>query len=80
MLDTEKCYTETMCIAYPGKIIEVDENKETARVDFNGSILPVNIRLIDAVKGDFVLAHAGFATTKISKKDAKEITEAFLET
>ena len=48
-----------MCVAVPGKIISINEH--TAKVDFGGNIVPVNIGAICAVPGDYVLVHAGCA-------------------
>lgn len=48
-----------MCIAYPGRILELRGG--TAVVDFSGARKDVNCMLVEAKVGDMVLVHAGFA-------------------
>ena len=48
-----------MCVAIPGKVIEVFEDK--AKVDFNGNTVNVNTGLVDPKPGQYVLVHAGCA-------------------
>jgi hydrogenase expression/formation protein HypC len=64
-----------MCIAIPGKIISIDSPR--AKVDFNGNVVDVNVGLIDAVVGDYVLVHAGCAIEVMSKDKALELIELF---
>ena len=45
-----------MCVAYPGKVLSIENSH--ARVDFTGSVVPVNISMVDVAPGDFVLVHA----------------------
>jgi hydrogenase expression/formation protein HypC len=66
-----------MCVAYPGKVISVDGDE--ARVDFNGNVTSVNLKLAPAEVGDYVLVHAGYATVRLSGEDAAGILEAFNE-
>ena len=46
-----------MCIAIPGKVLEVDGS--TAKVDFQGNLVDVTLGLVDAKPGQYVLVHAG---------------------
>ncbi len=48
-----------MCLAIPGKIIS--KKGDWAKVDFNGLLKEVNVSLVEAKKGDYVIVHAGFA-------------------
>ncbi|HYE68919.1 MAG TPA: HypC/HybG/HupF family hydrogenase formation chaperone [Anaerovoracaceae bacterium] len=64
-----------MCIAIPGKIISLESQK--AKVDFNGNLVDVNVGLIDAKVGDYVLVHAGCAIEVMSKDKALELIELF---
>ena len=64
-----------MCIAIPGKIISINSPK--AKVDFNGNVVDVNIGLIDAKVGDYVLVHAGCAIEVMEKDKALELIELF---
>lgn len=65
-----------MCLAVPGKIIEIENDGKHAIVDFGGAKRRVNIMLIPDVRvGDYVLVHTGFAIQKLAAKDAEEILE-----
>ena len=59
-----------MCVAYPGKILSIENNH--ARVDFTGSVVPVNISMVDVEPGDYVLVHAGMAIQKVETEEAQE--------
>lgn len=60
-----------MCLAIPGKIISIKEKNAIA--DFNGLKKEVNLCLVNAKQGDYVIVHAGFAIQKAEKKTAEEI-------
>jgi hydrogenase expression/formation protein HypC len=46
---------------------------EKAKVDFGEGVLRnVNVTLVDAKVGEYVLVHAGYAIQKMDEKDAKE--------
>ncbi|QOX63848.1 HypC/HybG/HupF family hydrogenase formation chaperone [Anoxybacterium hadale] len=64
-----------MCIAIPGKIISLDGHR--AKADFNGNLVDVNVGLIDAKIGDYVLVHAGCAIEIMEKDRALELIELF---
>ena len=69
-----------MCLAIPGKIIDVDENKEHGTIDYgDGTKRKANIALVDVKKGDYVLVHAGFAIQVLDEKEAKETLDLFRE-
>ena len=59
-----------MCVAYPGKVLSIENNH--ARVDFTGSVVPVNISMVSVEPGDYVLVHAGMAIQKVETEEAKE--------
>ena len=63
-----------MCLAIPGKIIEMDsQNAHLAVVDVVGVRRRVDLGLLldePPVPGDWVLIHVGFAMSKISETDA----------
>ncbi|MDH7507497.1 MAG: HypC/HybG/HupF family hydrogenase formation chaperone [Candidatus Thermoplasmatota archaeon] len=73
-----------MCLAIPGKIIEIDKNKEHATIEYGeGTIRKANVTLINPKIGDYVLVHAGFAIEKLKEEDAienlrliREVTDA----
>lgn len=62
-----------MCIAFPGKIISIDENNY-AIVDISGTRREVCLDIIDeeAEPGDYVISHAGYAIHKIDPDIARE--------
>ena len=69
-----------MCLAIPGKIIEIEENNEHAIVDYgNGTKRKANITLVEVKKGDYVLVHAGFAIEVLNEKEANETLSLFRE-
>lgn len=60
-----------MCLAIPSKIVEI--NNKVATVDVAGVKREASLLLIDeAVIGDYVIVHAGFAIQKIDEETAKE--------
>lgn len=66
-----------MCIALPGRIIEMTDNQ--AKVDFRGNTMKVNLGLVDARVGDYVLVHAGCAIEVIKKDQAEELLQILTE-
>jgi len=69
-----------MCLAIPGKVIEIDSNKEHATVDYgDGTKRKVNVSLVNVEVGKYVLVHAGFAIEVLNEKEAKETLDLFRE-
>ena len=67
-----------MCLAIPGKIINIDKNKEHATVDYgDGTKRKANITLVEAKIGDYILVHAGFAIEVLNEEEAKETLNLF---
>ncbi len=67
-----------MCLAIPAKIMSLDGTK--AHVDFGQGVLrEVNITLVEAKVGDYVLVHAGYAIQVLEKKDALETLSLWKE-
>jgi hydrogenase expression/formation protein HypC len=61
-----------MCLAIPGKIVEMDENGMGV-VDMEGTRRSVSLLLQeDARVGDYVIVHAGFAIHRIDEQEAME--------
>ena len=70
-----------MCLAIPGKIIEMvdelDDIFRTARVSFDGVLKEVNLTMVpDAKVGDYVLVHVGSAISIVDEKEAAATMEA----
>jgi len=65
-----------VCLAIPGKIVELDANSANrAVVDVVGVRRKVDLGLLQDEKiqpGDWVLIHVGFAMSKISEADAAD--------
>lgn len=60
-----------MCLAIPARVISV--HGEKAQVDFGEGVLrDVNVTLVDAKVGEYVLVHAGYAIQKMDEAEAKE--------
>lgn len=60
-----------MCVAVPGKILEI--NGDMAKVDVMNNVCNVNIKLVSAGVGDYVLIHAGCVLEVLKKDMAEEI-------
>jgi len=68
-----------MCVAAPMLIKKIYDDGRTGAVVFSGNEMDVNLNLIPAKVGDYVLVHAGCAVEIIKKDCAEEILEIFTE-
>ncbi len=60
-----------MCLAIPGRVVKI--HGDIAEVDFGeGVFREVNIALVNARVGEYVLVHAGYAIQVIDRKEAQE--------
>jgi hydrogenase expression/formation protein HypC len=63
-----------MCLAIPGKVLEVQTNAEGVRMgraNFGGVVKQVCLEYTpDVVQGDYVLVHVGFALSKVDEEEA----------
>jgi hydrogenase expression/formation protein HypC len=67
-----------LCLAIPAKVLEV--HGDIAKVDFGqGVAREVNVMLIDAKVGEYVLVHAGYAIEKLDQKVAEESLNTWRE-
>lgn len=67
-----------MCLAVPMKVIKM--KGDMAVVESSGLRHEVGIMLLDKVKlGDWLIVHAGFAISKLTKKQARETLSLFKE-
>ncbi len=58
-------------MAIPARVMSIAG--DIAKVDFGEKVLrDVNVALVDAKVGDYVLVHAGYAIQTMSEKDALE--------
>ena len=66
-----------MCLAIPGKLIEVtaqlDDTFRIGKVSFEGIIKDVNLALVpEAQPGNYVLVHVGAAISIVDEEEAKK--------
>lgn len=65
-----------MCLAIPGKIIEiVDPENHIAKVEVGGVRRNINTGMLDETEaqvGNYVLIHVGFAMSRIDEHEAQE--------
>jgi hydrogenase expression/formation protein HypC len=67
-----------MCLAIPAKVLEV--HGDVAKVDFGqGVAREVNVMLVDAKVGEYVLVHAGYAIEKMNQEAAEESLKVWRE-
>ena len=67
-----------MCLAIPGKIIEIEQN--TALVDFDGIKQKVIVALIQNPEiGKYVIVHAGYAIEQMNENDALDAIKQWKE-
>ena len=63
-----------MCLAIPGKLIEVTEDPQGVRMgkaNFGGIVKQVCLEYTpEANAGDYVLVHVGFALSKVDEDEA----------
>lgn len=67
-----------MCLAVPGKLIETEEIGENrlGLVELEGASRKVFLDFIpEAVAGDYVLVHAGFAISRLGEDEARQTRE-----
>lgn len=68
-----------MCLAVPGKIIQLLDNK-MARIDISGNLVEASARLSPTARvGDYVLLHAGFIMEIIDEELARGTIEQYKE-
>lgn len=71
-----------MCLGVPGRIVDVDTSEvvRLGRVSFDGVVRRVCLEYVpEAVPGDYVLVHVGFALQRIDEEEAKRVFELLEE-
>ncbi len=73
-----------MCLAIPGKIIQItsdiDQLFRVGTVSFNGIVKQVNLTMVPEAKtGDFVLVHVGTAISIVDEAEARKTMEVLLQ-
>ena len=64
-----------MCVAVSGRLIE--RSGRRGKVEISGNILSVELGLVGAEVGDYVLVHAGCAISILPKREQEELEELF---
>jgi hydrogenase expression/formation protein HypC len=71
-----------MCLAIPGKIVEVLDNAAVrmAKVDFGGVVREACLEYLpEAGLGDYVMVHVGFAISQVDEAEAARTYEILRE-
>ena len=69
-----------MCLAIPGRIVEINEDGNSALVDFDGLKQNVIVALLmNPQVGNYVVVHAGYAIEQMNEKEALEAIEQWKE-
>ena len=72
-----------MCLAIPGKIETItgdDPFSRSGKVNFGGIVKEVNLAYVpEAVAGDYVIVHVGFAISRLDEAEAKKVFEYLKE-
>jgi hydrogenase expression/formation protein HypC len=59
-----------MCVAVSGLLIQKQGN--TGKVDIRGNVIAVELGIVDAQVGEYVLVHAGCAIAKVTRAESDE--------
>jgi len=66
-----------MCLAIPAKIVKIIHD-DIVDVDIGGIQRTISIALVpEAIIGDYVILHAGYALTRLDEKEAKKTLQLF---
>ena len=66
-----------MCVAAPGKVIEI--NGDSVTIDYNGNRVNANKGIVDVKIGDYALVHAGLIIQVLPEDEAKAMLDLFSE-
>ncbi|MBI5210556.1 MAG: HypC/HybG/HupF family hydrogenase formation chaperone [Elusimicrobia bacterium] len=69
-----------MCLAVPGKIVSVQDNADpllrVGKVSFGGVVKEASLAYVpEAVVGDYVVVHVGFAISRLDEEEARRTLE-----
>ena len=71
-----------MCLGVPARVVSVadEDGVRMGRVDFGGVARKVCLEHVpEAVVGDYVLVHVGFALSKLDEAEARRVFELLAE-
>lgn len=71
-----------MCLALPGQILSIEHADDallrSGRVEFGGVVKQANLAYVpEAVVGDYVIVHAGFAISQLDAEEAAATLQEF---
>jgi hydrogenase expression/formation protein HypC len=78
----ETMRSKPMCLAIPGKVVEIDAESQPkmGKVSFGGILRQVCLDWVPDVKvGEYVIVHVGFAISKMDEREAMETLQLFDE-
>ena len=64
-----------MCVATPGKVIEI--NGDNVVLDYDGNRVSANKGIVDVKIGDYALVHAGLIIQVLPDDEAKFMLDLF---
>lgn len=68
-----------MCLGIPGKVLSIhgeDPMYRMGMIDFNGVQKEISLAYVpEAVEGDYVIVHAGFAIHILDEEEARQVFE-----
>ncbi len=64
-----------MCVAAPGKVIEI--NGDNVVLDYDGNRVSANKGIVDVKIGDYALVHAGLIIQVLPDDEAKFMLDLF---
>ena len=69
-----------MCLAIPGKIVEIYKENDLlmGKIDYSGALNQACLEYVPEAKtGNYVVVHAGFAISLLDEKEAMKSLEAW---
>lgn len=66
-----------MCVAAPGRVIEINEN--IATIDYSGNRVKAHTGVVDVKVGDYALVHAGLIIQVLDDDEAQSMIDLFKE-
>jgi hydrogenase expression/formation protein HypC len=71
-----------MCLAIPGKILntQLENGVRMGRIEFGGIVRSACLDFVpEAVPGDYVMVHVGFAISRVDAEEAKRAYQVLQE-
>lgn len=68
-----------MCLAIPGKVVEIKNNGKTAVIDYGSEKREADNSLVNAKVGDWVIVQFRTVVNKLSEDETKEMLAAWKE-